>query len=365
MVEEDEENPYGDRWDYGYPFGASSEELMDENACPNCQGGNIKLILDGKGLDGEYLSVVMCSDCGFMFDPETKREIDSDELLGIKNEIEMRKLEEEQIMQEMRLAKNQDIETLKKEIEKNSRNKWARYFLSKEMIKKGLNPLKEAQAQLMKVIEIDDKLYAPYFQLGKLFYEMGCLTDAEKKFREALKRNPDSAIINEYLSRCLMRANPSEMQEIQNMQAEDVFRKLEIYLRSFIERKLREKYGNKWEGHVPRDHIAKWEDKKKRDKEINDEELPIFAYADFPHLREIIIKRDNWREVFEPYFKDKEVVASKLKELESIRLIIAHHKRQLQEDEKMRIKLYYCDFQKRMKEYKQNQNPEELIEGEK
>jgi len=49
-----------------------------------------------------------------------------------------------------------------------------------------------------------------------------------------------------------------------------------------------------------------------------------------------------------PYFKDKDAVTSKLRELERMRIIIAHHKRPLQEDEKLRIKLYHCDFQKRM-----------------
>ena len=380
MDEEDEENPYGDKWNYEYPLGVSGEEVVSENACPNCHRGNTELILTGKGLDGEELGVMMCSDCGFMFDPETRQETDSDKLLRIENEIGMREWEEEnekRIMQEMVLEERGEkekkesycrdlpIEALEKEIEKNPENKWAHYYFGKKVIASELNILKKAKTALMKTAKMDEGLYGPYFQIGKLFYEVECYRDAEEKFREALKRKPDSVIINDYLARCLSASNvPSEMHEIQNMPAEDVFRLFEINLRRFIEAKLREKYGNKWKDHIPKDAMGKWEDKKKMDKERNDEELPIFAYADFPHLREIIIKKDNWREVFEPYFKDKEATAGKLKELEPIRLIIAHSKRPLREDEKLKIKLYYCDFQKRMQS-KAKQKLEKLIEGEK
>lgn len=363
---DDEENPYGDKWEYGYPFAAGSEEPMGENACPSCYGNNTELILTGEGLDSKELGVVRCNDCNFMFDPETRREIDSDELLEIENEIEMckeGKEEEERITQEMMLdergekekketyCKDLAVENLKKEIEKNPENKWAHYYFGKKVIANELNVLKKAKSALIEVIKLDDKLYAPYFQIGKLFYELGCYSDAEKKFREAQKRKPDSVIINNYLARCLSISNtPREMHEIQDIPAEDVFRLFEADLRRFIEGKLREKYDDKWVDHIPKEGmIDKWEDKRKRDKERNDEELPLFAYADFPHLREIIEKRDNWREVFKPYFKDKEATTSKLKELEPLRIIIAHNKRSLRKDEEQRVKLYYCDFQKRMR----------------
>ena len=47
-------------------------------------------------------------------------------------------------------------------------------------------------------------------------------------------------------------------------------------------------------------------------------------YADFADYRTIIKKRDNWEQAFRKIFKDKEMIASKLTELEPIRRAIAH-----------------------------------------
>ena len=52
---------------------------------------------------------------------------------------------------------------------------------------------------------------------------------------------------------------------------------------------------------------------------------PLY-YLDFPDLKKIIDRKDNWEEYFIKYFTDKDVFISLLRELEPIRNKIAHHR---------------------------------------
>lgn len=53
---------------------------------------------------------------------------------------------------------------------------------------------------------------------------------------------------------------------------------------------------------------------------------PIY-YIDFTDYVKIITRRDNWAEIFQSIFKDKEMVSVKLRELEPIRNSIAHFRK--------------------------------------
>lgn len=68
---------------------------------------------------------------------------------------------------------------------------------------------------------------------------------------------------------------------------------------------------------------------------------PIF-YVDFMDYVKIICRKDNWQ-VFQPVFKDPEILSAKLKELEPIRDAIAHN-RELTHNEKERLTLHTSDI---------------------
>ena len=53
---------------------------------------------------------------------------------------------------------------------------------------------------------------------------------------------------------------------------------------------------------------------------------PIY-YTNFAELKVIIERNDNWRDVFEPIFKDKVVLVGTLQELDPVRNKIAHNRR--------------------------------------
>lgn len=52
---------------------------------------------------------------------------------------------------------------------------------------------------------------------------------------------------------------------------------------------------------------------------------PLY-YIDFPDIKKIIERKDNWDDIFKRIFSDKDVFVSLLRELEPIRNKIAHHR---------------------------------------
>lgn len=53
---------------------------------------------------------------------------------------------------------------------------------------------------------------------------------------------------------------------------------------------------------------------------------PIY-YVDFPHLKMIIERKDNWEDIFEQIFSRKDILSTTLSELEFIRNKIAHNRK--------------------------------------
>lgn len=383
---EDEENPHGDKWEYGYPLGASSEELeelIDEDACPNCQGKNIKLILDDKGLDGEYLSVVMCNGCGFMFDPETKREIDSDELLEIKDETEMYKAEkefEEKMLREVMLEergekKYEGIEFLSEKgiIEKTKiepRDPVYFYYLGKKLFKKrgeSENRRRESEECFRKAIKLMPDFYMAYYYLGRFHLEKEDLTEAENNFKKSLENNMNFPWPHYYLGKTLLKKGKLEEAEIEFKKALEIdshienleavryyLRKskarfpetveevekltgnivllnhalvewFEMNLREFIEKILEKRYEEKWwwEG-VPSDVRKKCVSRKEECLE-EERNAPRLYFADFYDYAKIL---SNNKALFNPYFKNIRKWESILNELEKIRNGIMHSRGQ-------------------------------------
>ncbi len=95
---------------------------------------------------------------------------------------------------------------------------------------------------------------------------------------------------------------------------------LEGAIRKIIEGSLLRFSADWWTSRVPGDVRERAEERKKQ--AVGD--LHPIHYVDFPDYVKIIRKRDNWREAFNPIFKDEEWISVKLRELEPIRNALAH-----------------------------------------
>ncbi|MCG2735683.1 MAG: hypothetical protein L6282_04745 [Candidatus Methanoperedenaceae archaeon] len=406
----DEENPYGDKWDYGYPLGAGSKEVeepMSENACPNCHGENVELILTGITLENEEVGVVKCNDCSFMFDPETKREIDSDELLEIKDETEMYKAEkefEEKMMQEMMLEesgekKYEGIESLseKEIIEKTktephnpsyfyhlgkkifkergeSESKWresegffrktiellpnfymAYYYLGRLHLEKG--ELTEAENNLKKSLKNDRNLPLPWphYYLGKTLLEKGKLMEAKTEFKKALEINPrleDLEAVRYYLRKSKDEF-PETVEEVEELTENIVLSNhalvewFETNLREFIKKILEKEHMEKWwRKGVPSDVRKKCASRMEECLE-EERDIPKLYFADFYDYAKIL--SDN-KPLFNPYLKNIKEWGGILNKLEKIRNEIMHSRGQyLSKERRSNLKEWCNELQKIIK----------------
>lgn len=81
-----------------------------------------------------------------------------------------------------------------------------------------------------------------------------------------------------------------------------------------------------WRQRIPKDIREEAEERKRREEQTPypGPNLHPVWYIDFSHYVKIITKRDNWKEAFEPIFKNKEHIKVWLEGLAQIRNKIAH-----------------------------------------
>ena len=123
---------------------------------------------------------------------------------------------------------------------------------------------------------------------------------------------------------------PSAEYEDYNVQGYRHLNQLEVRLRSLIERKMREKYKDKWLEHIPPrvlEHCKNNEEREAEKKWLEKVKSPLLSYAGFGDLEEIIEEENNWEEVFRPVFDKKEIIMGRLRDLEPVRNKIAHNRR--------------------------------------
>jgi hypothetical protein len=102
---------------------------------------------------------------------------------------------------------------------------------------------------------------------------------------------------------------------------------LEDELRRFVPEQLSAAFGADWEKHrVPDDVREKWRDNRERARAAGETPGPLIAYADLDDYRKIIVRKDNWREVFKPFFARKEFVSEHFHLLHAPRNVIAHNR---------------------------------------
>jgi hypothetical protein len=132
-------------------------------------------------------------------------------------------------------------------------------------------------------------------------------------------------------------SEPAEGEEdglIRTNAAHDRVQRLERSLRRFIDQHLTRAYGPDWPKHqLPNGVCDQWREKKRKAEEVGAEVRPLIEYSDFTDYAGIICKKDNWREVFQSFFRREESVRETFQRLHPIRLDIAHARLITQDDE--------------------------------
>jgi hypothetical protein len=120
-------------------------------------------------------------------------------------------------------------------------------------------------------------------------------------------------------------------------------RAFEQELRQFIAGQLSARLPDWWEKRIPQ--LAREQAERRmrqRDRtwpwSKNNDHAPIH-FVDFKDYAGIITEDRNWEEIFKPYFGDKEVIRVKLRELEPIRIDLAHA-RDLSRTDEVKLRLY-------------------------
>jgi len=116
----------------------------------------------------------------------------------------------------------------------------------------------------------------------------------------------------------------------------------ESTLRNFIREELSRVTDKWWDERIPPDVRQSAEERMRKEESIPPFEPlgkhPIF-YVSFSDYRKIILRRDNWRDVFKEVFKDKQWIDVRLKELELLRNKVMHS-RLLTQREKEKLRLF-------------------------
>lgn len=128
----------------------------------------------------------------------------------------------------------------------------------------------------------------------------------------------------------------------------DDLKRLEDGLRNLISSRLTTITHNWWKERIPEDVRLNAEDRKGKNAhpwpwQIQDN--PLISFVDFSDYSKIIARKDNWKDAFEKVFRDKELISSKLKELQPIRHAIAHS-RNLTTNQIKKLQLYTDDILK-------------------
>jgi hypothetical protein len=120
-------------------------------------------------------------------------------------------------------------------------------------------------------------------------------------------------------------AEDTEVSFMRTNEAHDRLMRFEYRLRLFIDEKMTLAIGPDWTRHrVPEPLRTAWQDKKERGLAAGEAEQPLIAYADFTDYVAIIIRKDNWRDVFGAMFQHKPSVEESFRRLYPVRICTMH-----------------------------------------
>jgi hypothetical protein len=117
-----------------------------------------------------------------------------------------------------------------------------------------------------------------------------------------------------------------------NRMAYDALYHVERTLRRFIAQRLRAAVGPAWQRQRIDGHVKA--ELKKRCQQAGGNGSDLLDYADLDHCRQIIMRRDNWDEIFGAWFHWPTFVDESIRRLQGPRNAVAHH-RELDPEELM------------------------------
>ena len=121
---------------------------------------------------------------------------------------------------------------------------------------------------------------------------------------------------------------------VRTNEAHDWLQRLESHLRRFIDSEMTGAFGAEWPRHrLPNNKYEEWTSKKDVATRAGAPPRPLIAYADFTDYVLIICKRDNWEQVFSPFFERPESVRESFQRLHPVRLDTMHARPITQHDE--------------------------------
>lgn len=119
-----------------------------------------------------------------------------------------------------------------------------------------------------------------------------------------------------------------------NNAAHDRLQRLEMHLRRFINCRMTAALGQNWIKHrVPGPMRQEWQDKRDKAVARGEPEGSLIAYADFTDYEKIILRGDNWEEVFKSVFQRQTSVQESLQRLYPIRICTMHARIITQDDQ--------------------------------
>ena len=116
--------------------------------------------------------------------------------------------------------------------------------------------------------------------------------------------------------------------------AHDRLQRFETQIRRFIDERMTKAFGTNWiKRRVPGNIRQNWLEKEQKAREEGGDQYPLIAYADFTDYVPIVIRKDNWAEVFEDVFRRKTSVQESFQRLYPIRICTMHSRAITQDDE--------------------------------
>ena len=116
--------------------------------------------------------------------------------------------------------------------------------------------------------------------------------------------------------------------------AHDRLQRFETHMRRFIERTMIAAFGHDWiKQRVPPPIRNAWSANRKKAKDSGEPERLLIAYADFTDYEQIILRKDNWSELFADIFKRPTMVQESFRRLYPIRICAMHARIVTQDDE--------------------------------
>jgi hypothetical protein len=116
--------------------------------------------------------------------------------------------------------------------------------------------------------------------------------------------------------------------------AHDRLQRFETQLRHFIDKQMTKACGEQWFVHrVPGTMRQNWIEKREKARYNGEADHPLIAYADFSDYSQLITQKNNWSEVFQPFFKRSSSVQESFQRLHPIRICTMHSRMITQDDE--------------------------------